>query len=157
MKADGSRHPGPIQLNALHIKDQEIELRNSIERLWSTDAFNIKGVFKIPLSKEEVRAVGILKATEVWENNRYEYGLMWKDANPVLPKSLDLALRRLHSLERRFKRNPEYAKSYEKVINEYIELGYARLVTEEELANPPPWENFHTKVLNIPTSRVKCG
>lgn len=76
----------------------------------------------------------ILKATEVLKHSRYEYGLMWKGVNSVLSQNRNVVLRRLHSLER----NPQYDKNYEKVINEYVELGYASLVTEEELANAPP-------------------
>ena len=48
-------------------------------------------------------------------------------------------LRRFHSLERRFRKDPAYAARYSAMLNDYIHHGHARLTTLKELENSPPW------------------
>ena len=72
---------------------------------------------------------------------------MWKSAGVDLPDNYSSALRRLLSLERKFKANPEMASRYAKVINECISLGHARKLLSLELPLPP-------ETLVPPTSRA---
>ena len=81
--------------------------------------------------------------------DRYEVGITWKDPAVILPDNRQLALRRLFTLESRFKKDPAYAEGYAKVINEYIALGHACKVSCEE-GNPPGrvWYLPHHGVVN---------
>ena len=57
---------------------------------------------------------------------------MWKSDQVRLPDNRKVALRRLFSQERRFENDPEYARKYNAVIEEYINLGHARYLSKEE-------------------------
>ena len=81
---------------------------------------------KPPMAIEHRQTLDILENTIQHIGDRYQVGLMWEDPNVNLPNNKIVALRRFHGLERRFVRDPEFAKSYSAVINEYLDLGYAR-------------------------------
>ena len=49
-----------------------------------------------------------------------------------MPNTFPLALKRLESLEKKIWRDPEYAEEYRLKIDDYINKGYARKISEEE-------------------------
>jgi hypothetical protein len=49
-----------------------------------------------------------------------------------LPNNRQVALKRLFSLERRFARDADFARKYDAVVQEYVNLGHARLLSAEE-------------------------
>jgi hypothetical protein len=58
---------------------------------------------------------------------------MWSNENPQLPENRTGALSRLFALERRFNRDPKFAAKYHAVVEDYIQLGYAHLLTVDEV------------------------
>ena len=56
-----------------------------------------------------------------------------------IPDSLPTAKRRLESLRKRFRRDPEYFESYKSVIHSLSKDGYAVRVPAEEVARHPSW------------------
>ena len=129
-------------VHSIHVVEEDENLRTCIERLWTTEAFGIIPTVKPILSQVNQRAINILEATLQWKNNRYEFGLMWKNQYPVMPNNREATLRRLYSLENRFRRDPNFASRYGAVVDEYIQLGHARLSSTEEVRHPPAWENY---------------
>ncbi|XP_043217554.1 uncharacterized protein LOC122379409 [Amphibalanus amphitrite] len=75
----------------------------------------------------------MMESTTKWRGDRYETGLLWKPDCAPLPNDRSMALRRLESTEKALRRAPEKAAAYRDTMREYLDKGYARLLTEEEL------------------------
>ena len=60
----------------------------------------------ISQSKKELQAQKMLESTTKFTGERYEVGMLWSDPEPNLPNNYSSALGQLHSLERRFQRDP---------------------------------------------------
>ncbi|XP_072400679.1 uncharacterized protein [Diabrotica undecimpunctata] len=69
--------------------------------------------------------------------------LLVKDNIQNLGDSLQTALDRFSSLERKLIKNPEYKKLYTDFINEYQDLGHMALVTAEDLKYPSYYLPHH--------------
>ena len=149
---------GPINLprkrkavsHHFHSLVAEESLSLQVEKFWDTDAMGTHPIAPAPQSADDEKALNILKSTIRCVDHRYTVGLMWRDKDPALPDNRLSALKRLYSVESRFKRDPAFAKRYQNVVEEYITLGHARLVTSLELANSPPWTWYlpHHGVVN---------
>ena len=57
----------------------------------------------------------------------------WKKNPRLLPDNKAVATKRLEATERRLKKTPEHAATYNKQMNEMCEMGFARKLTEDEL------------------------
>ena len=108
-------------------------------------------------SEEDLRGEEILKSTIQNVGNRYKIGLMWSTDNPQLPDNRTVALSRLFALERRFKRDPEFAAKYQAVVEDYIKLGHARLLSAEEVRHKTgkTWYLPHHGVVSSSSSSMK--
>ena len=84
------------------------------------------------MTKDEKKAFKILQSTTIKRDNQFEVGLLWKDGNPTLPNNELLAIKRLHSTEKRLNKNPEFRQKYHDTIQSHIDNGYARKLSEEE-------------------------
>ena len=84
------------------------------------------------LSPYEKRSPNILEETTVIEDNRIETVLLWKSNVPHLPANRKIAINRLESLQKKFQKNPDFAKRYHDQIEEYIKIGHALQLTKEE-------------------------
>jgi len=65
---------------------------------------------------------------------RYQTGLLWKDDYAVLPRSYEMAHRRLINVEKKLKRNGQLALEYDRIINDYVSKGYAMKLQQDEVA-----------------------
>ena len=81
----------------------------------------------------------------------FEAGLLWKDELRRLPNNRDLAVTRFKSLEKKFRKNPEFHELYKTQIKEYLELGHAKQLTREESRNASVVTNYipHHGVMNF--------
>ena len=73
------------------------------------------------------------------EQGHYETPLLWKD-EPIMQNSRAMEVSRLHSTERKLKKDPELTVKYKKVINNYVNRGHPKKMTHEEAKlrrNPP--------------------
>ena len=86
-------------------------------------------------SIEDRRALVVMEQrTKISEGeDAYVSGLLWLDEDPSIPNNYDMALRRLESLEKRFKNDPEIKERYAKSIEDDIEKGYVKKLSEEEV------------------------
>ena len=129
--------PSSPSIHQLHPSVSSFELlTDSLERFWTTESFGVIPGTKVHMSPEEKKGLAILEATIRHNGERYEVGLMWKSKDVKLPDNRSDAMRQFLALERRFQRNPEYAEKYHKAISEYISLGHARKLNEDESAAP---------------------
>ena len=100
------------------------QFQDLLERFWAIEANHLTS--GPVLSENDKRGLHILESSIKNVGNRYEVGLMWKSNQVRLPDNRKVALRRLFSQERRFEHDPEYARKYHAVIEEYINMGHAR-------------------------------
>lgn len=108
------------------------DLNNLISSYFSIESFGIKPNVKPPVSKDDARAMHILKNTIRKVQDRYEVALLWKESCPPFPESLAMAMKRLEGVERKMARDPVFAAEYCKKIEHYLKMGYAeRLSTED--------------------------
>lgn len=99
---------------------------------------------------EDRRAMDILVNTTRNVGGRYEVGMLWARENFVIPDNRPAALQRLFSNERRFEKDPTYAARYSQIMNEYVEMGFARKLKVSELNGPEGQTNYlvHFGVVN---------
>ncbi|XP_036319310.1 uncharacterized protein LOC118733830 [Rhagoletis pomonella] len=128
---------------------KESELHDMVADYFETENFGVKAVSPIP-SAEDIRAKEILEATTQQINGRFQVGLLWKTDDIVLPESYTMALKRLCGIERKMKRNVEFATAYKEIIESYLRKGYARKLLAEEATtyHPRNWYLPHFAVLN---------
>ncbi|XP_043203367.1 uncharacterized protein LOC122371257 [Amphibalanus amphitrite] len=128
----------------------EDEMSKMLQQWWTTESFGCKFEGDDAKSPEDIRAVEVMKNTTRRLDNRYETGLLWKSDEVHLPDNRAVAVSRLHSLEKSLLRKPQKAEAYKKVMDGYVELGFARkLETEEEQeSHPRTWYLPHHGVTN---------
>ena len=68
---------------------------------------------------------------------RYEIGLPFVSPPVMLPNNRASALQRLYAVESCFRVDPLYATRYTKAIEVYINMGFARRLSMDELKGPP--------------------
>jgi len=88
-------------------------------------------------SIEDKRALALMERTtvKIEGEDAYVSGLQWRDEEPSLPTNYDMAKRRLTSLEKKLKNNPEMRDRYAKSIQDDVEKGYVKRLTKEEAQN----------------------
>ena len=65
-------------------------------------------------------------------DGHYEIGMLWKSATPWLPSNKQMAEARLQSLKRKLQRDKTFNRKYREFMENLIDRGYARKLTEEE-------------------------
>ncbi|XP_073821618.1 uncharacterized protein [Musca autumnalis] len=108
-------------------------LHDEVKEYFSLDVSQPKNI----LSIENQRARQILENNCVKKNQQFEVSLLWKDSDPQLPNSYNVAVHRLKCLMRKFKKNPELKQTMQKEIDKLLSKGYARKVLDSEMSNYP--------------------
>ena len=99
------------------------------------------------------------------EAGRYIIKLPWKTPESLqqfqLEKSYTAALRALHRLENHFIKNEKLRLAYTEFINEYVTLGYMKLVSKVDKlkCNPPPFYSIMVfgRRLALRQSYARCS
>ena len=103
-------------------------------------------------SIEDKRALALLEKTTFKSESEDAYvsGLLWREEEPSLPNNYEMAKRRLQSLEKKFESCPEIRKRYAKSIQDDIEKGYVKKLSEEEVQcdSKVTWYLPHRFVIN---------
>ena len=115
-------------------KDQSSlnQLNSTLKRFWEVE--EEPSMHKAPVIRpEEKLALQTAENTIKFENQMYRVGVPWKERHPTLPGNYGMALQRLENTEKRLKRSPDIADSYNKCIEQYVEKGYVRKIQEHEI------------------------
>lgn len=110
----------------------DTDLHQLVKEFFSIETFGVKVTERIIESKESMRDRQILESSTVHKSNHYEVGLLWRDDNIQLPKSYDMAKRRLECVESKMKKNPVLADRMCIYIKDFLDKGYIRLLTQQE-------------------------
>jgi hypothetical protein len=137
-------------------EEQQEDLNDQVKKFWKLEAKEVN-VDQPVLSEDDLRGQRILDSSIVHVGDRYQVGLMWKNDNVELPNNRQVALKRLFSLERRFARDADFARKYDAVVQEYVNLGHARLLSAEEAKSvtSKTWYLPHHGVVNLSSSTTK--
>ncbi|XP_075157911.1 uncharacterized protein LOC142231178 [Haematobia irritans] len=132
----------------LHMKDGT--LHNIVQEYISNENFGTCPGISPLLSDNDQIAKEIMDRTTKRIGNRFEIGLLWKKYPPEMPNSFEMALKRLLTIEKKMFQNAEFAVKYKVEIEKYIEKGYARKLSEEEIVETrhPVWYLPHFGVIN---------
>ena len=114
--------------------DNDQKLHKQVEQFWETETFGTKFNYKGSLSIQDQRALEILDSETKLENGHYIVPMLWEDKNAILSNNYGVAYQRLQFLIRKFKKDEKLLEMYSRNINEYIEKGYARKMSSEEVS-----------------------
>ncbi|XP_048477681.1 uncharacterized protein LOC119694152 [Plutella xylostella] len=98
------------------------------------------------------------KTTQRDSTGRYIVRLPFRNDDPQCKhgRSRDIALRRFHLLEQRFKKNQEFKARYSAVIQEYLDLGHMERVADDDLNNDSAYLPHHAVIReDKTTSKVR--
>ncbi|KAL0852869.1 hypothetical protein ABMA27_012663 [Loxostege sticticalis] len=119
--------PGKIKVMHCQVNDNEL-----LKRFWELED-------EIQMSKEKMYTEEERRCEEIFaettrrdEEGRYIVRLPVTSETPEVTNSLQIAQRRLYSLERRLK-DGDLKEQYKAVINEYVTMGHMELVPENEI------------------------
>ena len=104
------------------------EVTASLRRFWELES--IVEALNPTMSQEEELAVNDFNDGLNFDGKNYEVRLPWKRDHPKLENNYAQAVKRLESIERKLKRDPEKAEAYTTAINQYVEKGFAEEVLD---------------------------
>lgn len=125
---------GQHVMHVHHSTSQEDELNDMIQAWWKTESFGTAYSETKPISQEDRRAVKIMEEGTRLVDGHFESALLWKSDDVSMPDNRLGALRRLERTEASLRRNPEKAEKYKKIIDNYVNVGYARKLEDGEVA-----------------------
>ena len=106
------------------------EVTASLRRFWELESIGIVEAVNPTMSQEEELAVNDFNDGLNFDGKNYEVRLPWKRDHPKLENNYAQAVKRLESIERKLKRDPEKAEAYTTAINQYVEKGFAEEVLD---------------------------
>ncbi|ORU90924.1 MAG: hypothetical protein A6F71_08245 [Cycloclasticus sp. symbiont of Poecilosclerida sp. M] len=111
--------------HALRIDTYPIEqsLDDQLRRFWELESL---GIMRDESSVYEKFIQQIL-----FDGQRYQVSLPWKDYHPPLPDNLELCRRRFNGLLIRLKQNPQLLKEYDSVIKDQMNRGIVEVVQDQ--------------------------
>ncbi|XP_070144891.1 uncharacterized protein [Drosophila kikkawai] len=123
----------PSPRSCLLAVSMEDAMEKMVEDYFEMESFGVKLAPQVAAS-DDARAQRILEDTTVKVGRRYQTGLLWKDDHAVLPRSYEMAHRRLINVEKKLRRNGQLALEYDRIIKDYVSKGYARKLQPDEVA-----------------------
>ena len=126
------------------------DLNKNICKFWEIESYGTLPKSAL-LPPYDQKALEILENTTKFKNDYFEVGHLWKDELSRLSNNRELALTRFKSLEKKFRKNPDFHELYKTQIKEYLELGHAKELTREESRNASAVTSYipHHGVMNI--------
>jgi hypothetical protein len=127
--------PGGGHAASVYRSETKIDpaLTQQLEEYFMTENLGIESKRETLLSAEDQLAMKVIaQGTIKTEQKTFISRMPWKSATPHLPNNREMALRRLHLLEKRLLRAPELYAKYRSAIEEDIRKGYIRELSAEE-------------------------
>ncbi|GBN62327.1 hypothetical protein AVEN_172279-1 [Araneus ventricosus] len=102
---------------------EDSDIGNDIKKFWQLESIGIKDD---PSYNEVDQTSETYEKTVCYKDNRYEVELPWKRDWHELNDNYSVAEKRLHSLVRRFKENPDLNLQYRETLHDYEKNGIIR-------------------------------
>ncbi|XP_063545181.1 uncharacterized protein LOC134753270 [Cydia strobilella] len=110
--------------NTVHCHFSNTELDQKLNNFFDDDGFsNIEKICNKSKTDSECERI-FTSTTTRHSDGKFVVTVPLKESPEVLGNSKEQALTRFHSLERKFKREPEFKEQYTKFMNEYLQLGH---------------------------------
>ena len=123
--------PGGKSSSANFLSFEKLEA--SVERFWEQESYATTSKLSPALmTKEEKRALDLLKEGTKLVEGRWEIAMLWRDEKVNLENNRFLAEKRLASTEKRLEKFPEIKEIYHAKIKEYLTLGHVKKLTDGE-------------------------
>ena len=126
-------------------------LQKQIDSLWETDFSDSTSVLDVPSSREDRIVFDLMQSSVKMVNGHYSLPLPWRPDCHFPSNNFVVAERRLASLKKRLSADKELHQKYTKVVDSYLQNGYARKIPSDELncgAGVVEWYLPHHPVLN---------
>ena len=123
-----------LNLHICSCERRDEELHQLVKGFFGLENFGTRPIIKLPQSVDEARASYILKNSVLFENGRYEAGILWRDDVESIPDSRSMAYSRMICLERKMRRNPDIAIFLREQIKAYQNKGYIKKLDKAELS-----------------------
>jgi hypothetical protein len=140
--------------------EEHDDLYVMVKRYFTIESLGVKTIENCR-SKEDIRDLQIMEETTRRVGERCETGLLWKEDDVKLPNSRPIVERRLHLMETKMDKDPDFAAAYLKKFVEYDQKGYIRKLTPDEAAviTPKTWylphfAAFHPKKAKKTANKV---
>ena len=124
------------------MKTIEEELNLDLKRFWQLESLGIDESEK-RLTKDEESAMQQFKDSLVYDGERYEVALPWREDCTGLEDNRQQAVSRLVKVEKCFQYDKEKASMYQDAINQYLKDGHAREADKTD-------SNSETKINYLP-------
>ena len=100
----------------------EVEpLADQVKTWWSMESY-ASNCSASGRSKEDNKALEMLKATTKFDGEWFEVGVLWKNAKPQLPNNYSSAVSHLGSLQRRLEKDENLKQRYKETIDVDVQL-----------------------------------
>lgn len=123
----------PLQSNSVVVAHHQVIAEDFLKTLWE-----IEPDTRRKYTKEEEQCESFYEETYKRDNNgRFIVRLPFRTNYPISPegKTRDIAMKRLIQQEHRLQKIPELREEYDKVLEEYLEMGHMEEVPNDEINN----------------------
>ena len=142
---------GVTHVNCIAEKSADTNLQELVERFWLQEHTAILPDKDNAPSVEDKNLLKKLEQeTYIGEDGHYVVPMLWDENVTVLPDNKVVARKRFEFLRKKLRANPDLYKLYQTNIDDYIEKGYARRLSEREAAcvSDRTWTIPHHPVIN---------
>ena len=152
---------GPVDSYSNHTSSmltvvENNEVTASLRRFWELESIGITETLNPTMSQEEELAVNDFNDGLNFDGKNYEVRLPCKRDHPKLENNYAQALKRLESIERKLKRDPEKAEAYTTAINQHVKKGFAEEVVDLTSGNESVRYLPHHAVFSADRQTTKC-
>ena len=142
------RHSSDTCKGNVNFQMMSDSLTQEVEKLWTTE-FNDMFDCEDSMSVEDKYALKTMEESCKLVDGHYEIAMPWRKGMPCLPNNVALAEARLRHLKRRLDRDVQLLNKYKTTMKDYIDKGYIRKVTDENLIpSSQVWYLPHHPVVN---------
>ena len=141
---------GNRRQNVCHFSSTEdVKMAKNIQSWWDIETYASK-INVVSQSRKELQAQKMLESATNLTGEQYEVEMLWSEPEPNLTNNYGSALGQLHSLERRFQRDPNLKSLYQQSVDADVENGFVKTLNETEIKGTfrKEWYLPHQPVLN---------
>ena len=155
----GENHTGLIRTFRIQQSEetsalQEVDLNVKLRKFWELEHIGILSS-KQQLTPDEQAAWEKVSEWRIFDGQRYQVAVPWKEERPFLVSNRPLAERRPHQIERKLAKDEKIATAHQQVIDEYLQKNYIRPIPPTEEKSKSEWLLPHFPVIRPDRATTK--